>query len=387
MRVAAALACWLGLQSSAAASESAGIDISASMAQKLRALVQKHPERDERQLLKIGDSQTVSPGFLQCFADPPASIGHALFARSSLLRTSRAAKEGQVVHWVLGDPLRAELKENRGRYAVVMFGTNDVQNAPTGGMRSFAYEMAQLGDALVRHGVIPLFTSPPPRPLRPVDQSHFGVAGAGPWVPRYAAIVRGIAKGRQWPFLDLESALNVLPDAGLMRDGVHLRAGANGACDFSEEGMQSGHNVRNWLTMRALEFTAGVVRGSNAGLKSDKLVQANAGTAATPVSVDEWPYTDLGRGASMHGSALCSSGSKERVYELTLKQRAHLRATVFTLGAAPIFMHFRDKQSGQCTPLSRLEWIADAEAGTYQWVVSTPAKGPAGDYLITVLSE
>ena len=85
-----------------------------------------------------------------------------------------------------------------------------------------------------------------------LDVAHFGPLGATPWIPRYAAVVRQIAADRALPLIDLEAALQDVPGLGIRSDGVHLSVAGQGPCDFSEAGMQGGHNVRNWLTIQAL---------------------------------------------------------------------------------------------------------------------------------------
>ncbi len=242
--------------------QDAAAPLSHAVVQMLQAIVQRVPMREEQTVSRIGDSQTVQSAFMRCFAEAQTDAGNASetveFFRSSdggyrsYLRKSLSAKDGQMVHWALAGPALDEMRVTRARYAVVMFGTNDVQNAPTGGVDHFGHELAQLADQLLKRGTIPLLTTPPPRPFRAADVAHFGPLGATPWIPQYAAIVRQIAADRALPVIELEAALQDLPGQGIRGDGVHLSVAGQGPCDFSESGMLGGHNVRNWLTIQML---------------------------------------------------------------------------------------------------------------------------------------
>ena len=241
------------------------------VAARVQEIARHGPARSEHTLSRIGDSQTVQSAFMQCFADAEVDAGEAnetaaYFRASdrgyrSYLRKSLAAKDGQMVYWALSGPLAEEMKATRARYAVVMYGTNDVQNAPTGGIEHYARQLAQLTDRLLTQGTIPLHTTPPPRPFRALDVPHFGAQGATPWIPRYAAVVRQIAADRGLPVIDLEAALQQVPGLGIRSDGVHLSVAGHGPCDFSEAGLLGGHNMRNWLTIQLLHHMRVAVAG------------------------------------------------------------------------------------------------------------------------------
>lgn len=237
-------------------------EMSEQVRRSVRNIVAHSGARAERTLSRIGDSQTVQSGFLQCFADANGEFGAltdtARYFRGSdhgyksYLRKSLAAKDGQMVQWARRGPLQEELLATRARYAIVLFGTNDVQNAPTGGLDQYERELSQLADSLIKQGTIPLLSTPPPRPFRALDVAHFGPEGATPWIPRYAEAVRRVAVARSLPVVDLEAALRNVPGQGIRSDGVHLSVAGKGPCDFSELGLSGGHNMRNWLTMRTL---------------------------------------------------------------------------------------------------------------------------------------
>ena len=217
---------------------------------------------------KIGDSNTSTPSFLRCFTSRAVRLGErgeleatrAFFARTpadgvhgSFDRVSSAAKIGWLTHQVLGppagsaaagSPLATELAATRPGFAVVMLGTND--NRPIGA-ELFAQSLRELVDRSLAAGVVPLLTTIPPR-----ADGRFAAAR----VPGLNAVVRAVAEERQVPLVDLFAALDRLPPKGLMTDGVHL-ASFGGAtprpCDLGARALQKGMNVRNLLTLEALD--------------------------------------------------------------------------------------------------------------------------------------
>src|SRR6185503_9491321 len=94
---------------------------------------------------------------------------------------------------------------------------------------------------------VPVLTTIPPRTDAPAMAAR---------VPVLNAIVRELAEERQVPLLDLEAALERLPGKGLMTDGIHLQPYGGlrpRPCAFDERGLQKGMNVRNLLTLQALD--------------------------------------------------------------------------------------------------------------------------------------
>src|SRR5262249_47411877 len=80
---------------------------------------------------------------------------------------------------------------------------------------------------------------------------------AGRRVAELNAIVKRIAQTRGVPLIDLNAALAPLPRQGLVADGIHLAAahvgGAPHPCWFSDGALSSGMNVRNLVTLQALD--------------------------------------------------------------------------------------------------------------------------------------
>jgi hypothetical protein len=247
---------------------------------------------------KVGASNTVNTNFLHCFGGTSVDLGGRDALRSTLdhfragaaggtdpyRRTSLAATVGWSA-WaaVTGtpSPLQRELDAVDPRYAVVMFGTNDIQ---TRDLHRHGQSLLDLAELCAARGVIPLFTSVPPR-----DDD----AEADRWVPRFTAVMRGVAQTAQMPFMDLERALRVLPGHGLGTDGIHMNAYPSGAraCALTPEGLRYGFNVRNLLTLESLHRVRLVVEGGPAPDASAEVLRG-AGTAEAPFEVPSLPFAD-----------------------------------------------------------------------------------------------
>ncbi|MEZ4468722.1 MAG: SGNH/GDSL hydrolase family protein, partial [bacterium] len=227
----------------------------------LRQIVARDGGRRGNVFAKIGDSLTVSNSFLKCFAGNGVELdgrdalaptirhflGGAAGGTDPFRRDSLAATVGwSAISALRGDPspIDQEVDALDPRLAVVMFGTNDIQRA---NITAYADEMFDIVDLLLSQGIIPLLSSIPPRG---------DSAAADDVVPSYNAIVRGIAEGRQIPFMDLEKALRPLPRFGLAGDRLHgstyQRGGSYLPCAFTPEGLQHGYNWRNLLAIESL---------------------------------------------------------------------------------------------------------------------------------------
>lgn len=219
--------------------------------------------RHEDVFIKVGDSATVNRAFMQCFADedevaldgrdglrPLIERVRAARVRGtdSFARSSRAAGVGWSVYRAISGSSSAIAEEVRAmspRYALVMFGGNDVE---TGSLRRYERRMAELVDRLTRWGVVPILSTIPPRNDDPEADAQ---------VPRFNAALRELAASRRLPLVDLHAAMTELPDRGLASDGVHpsapVRDGRAHGCDLTEAGLAHGQNVRNLLNLRMLD--------------------------------------------------------------------------------------------------------------------------------------
>jgi hypothetical protein len=147
-------------------------------------------------------------------------------------------------------PLRCELTSLSPSLALVMYGTNDVDGKNP--ERFYKALTAIVGNALDLK-VIPVLSTIPPR----LDRR----AAPGS-VERYNAVVAQVANEQQVPLMNywlaLESGDTV--NKGLNRDGIHpnaYRLFQPGV--FTAEGLRYGYNVRNLVTLQALDKLRRVV--------------------------------------------------------------------------------------------------------------------------------
>jgi hypothetical protein len=338
---------------------------------------------------KVGDSQTVNAGFMHCFAhdDRVDLATHAGLepARRTFLgafdRESLSAKIGASASFALGGPLGAELDATLPHYAVVMYGSNDIQNAPTGGISTYARDMMKITDTLLQRGVIPLLTAPPPRPLRASDVAAFGPEGADVWAPRYASVVRGIAQARQVPFIDLARELRKIPKFGIGADNLHLIAAPAGPCHLDEASLKYGVNVRNLVTLEALKRAHDAVES---GVAPDATASelAGNGRSGTPFVVPELPFSDL-RSASQSSDQGQACGARALfTYRVKIERPAQIHVGLFARGDKAFV---RDGH-GNCKSVSGGDAVMAFDAGESD-VVVTASAAPAGEHLLTLTPD
>lgn len=169
--------------------------ITPAIAENLRAIAARGDGQPDV-FAKIGDSITVSDGFLHCFAgagkvdlDGRTALAATLeqfragdaAGTSPFSRVSFAATIGwPAFRAVEGkpSPIDRELAALSPAFAVVMFGTNDIGYM---NIHRFGENMWDIADQLAARGVIPILSTIPPR----ADS-----ASADAMVPHYNAIVR-----------------------------------------------------------------------------------------------------------------------------------------------------------------------------------------------------
>ena len=209
---------------------------------------------------KLGDSITESGSFLfdigegwyelGAFTALEPTIRHfrarALGDRNSFNRPSECATAGWTAGSALdGDPaspLRRELAATRPGYAVVMYGTNDIdRDTPDGLQRN----LTRILEIVEENGTVPILSTIPDRTDR---------AEAGSLALAMNQRIRALAAARHIPLMDYWAALQPLPARGLDGDGIHpnvYRGDAGGV--LSAEGLRHGYNVRNLVTLLALD--------------------------------------------------------------------------------------------------------------------------------------
>ena len=380
--------------------------ITASVVRSLREVVAR-ANTQPRVFSKVGASNTVNTNFLHCFGGTAVDLGGRDALRATLdhfragsaggtdpyRRTSLAATVGWSA-WaaVTGtpSPLQRELDAVDPRYAVVMFGTNDIQ---TRDLHRHGQSLLDLAELCAARGVIPLFTSVPPR-----DDD----AEADRWVPRFTAVMRGVAQTAQMPFMDLERALRVLPGHGLGTDGIHMNAYPSGAraCALTPEGLRYGFNVRNLLTLESLHRVRLVVEGGPAPDASAEVLRG-AGTAEAPFEVPSLPFADARDTRSGGPSRIdrypgCMStadeGGAEFFYRLTVREAFTLRALVLSRGDADIDVHaLRGEADGaRCVARNDRMFTVAVTPGTWYIALDTfvsQGVSRAGRYVLVLMRD
>jgi len=383
---------------------------------RLRSLRDGASGPDDHVFAKIGDSITVSVQFLHCFAssDPDlldlseqadatslqAAIDHFSVAVTGGTETWNRESIASTVGWsafsaLAGDPspLDQELAALNPRVAVVMFGTNDIG---IDNLEGYAGDMLDIVDQLLARGTIPILSTIPPRDDDPAADAK---------VPLYNGVVRGIAQGRQVPLVDLHRELAVLPYHGLGPDGVHptvhrTTGGAARGCWFTRSALEHGYNVRNLLTLQALDRVRRHVLLDAPEPAPDppfSPIQGD-GSPTSPFVIDALPFNDLRSTADSphrdNDSYGCSpetdESGPELSYRLQLDAAGRIRAAVHDRGSVDVDLHVLDASGDPSTGcLARDHRVVelDLDAGEYVIVVDTYVSGGSelsGEFLLTV---
>lgn len=381
--------------------------ITPSVAERLQDIASAGPGLSDDVFAKIGASNTVNRNHLHCFAGPNVDLDGRDSLRPTVdyflsgdaagsnpyERESLATTVGWSAYKVLEgepSPLDQEIAALSPRYGLVHFGTNDIQLR---NIHMYAENLLDIADELISRGIVPVFTSLPPR-----DDD----ADADAWVPRYNAVMRGVAQARQVPFIDLHRELVTLPDHGIGGDGIHLNvyrpSGARG-CVFDSQGLQYGHNVRNLLTLQTLDRMRSALDGDASDASAPAL--SGAGTTSDGFVVQRFPFTDL-RDTSTGGQRLyerydgCDAAQDESgaeyVYQVEVDTRTTLRAFVLDRGEVDIDLHLLDGSAttAGCIDRAHKSITATVDSGVYYFVLDTfVANGDekAGEYLFVLLAE
>jgi hypothetical protein len=223
-------------------------------------------------LAKLGDSITSSPAYLtqltvesilnSPYADlagtlrffsqtlvPDGVAGPSISGSVPLVPSPARRSLGSDDRWYVTDVLNGgsvsalsrELESIRPGIAVVMFGTNDLTLTT---VESFEEHLNTLLQELERRHVLPVLSTIPARR----DQSHYAER-----VPSFNAAIRAMAAVHQAPLMEYGAAMSGLPNAGLSADGIHPSVCPAGAGSLSPDCLRYGYNMRNLLTLLALE--------------------------------------------------------------------------------------------------------------------------------------
>ena len=362
----------------------------------LRRIRARSDRRQDDVFMKVGDSSTVSRGFLECFARPDRVDlgGHdslsetvATFRRrrasghDSYRRVSLAAREGWSARQVLDGhppPLMAELHAVRPRFAFVMNGGNDVEGHDD---YRYAQRMLRIVELLEDHGVIPILNSIPPRS----DDSEMNR-----WVDRYNQISWAIARARRLPYLDYHQVMMALPRLGLAGDGVHpniyVHENRGRACILNDEGLQYGHNARNLLALRGLDLLRRTVVEEEEAPDAPAAPLVGEGTVESPFEVTSLPFADL-RDTRTEGSAAIDHYScgdqdesgREIVYRLHTDEAITLRLLAIGRADADVDIHLLEGEaSGEACRLRDDRQIETTLQPGVWWISVDTFAGPGG---------
>jgi len=374
------------------------------VAASIAAIAQAAPRRDDA-FSKLGASSTVSPNFLHCFKNNDkidlfgrdylwdtidtfrAEVGQT----TSFDRTSLCATIGwSAVTAVKGDPspLQAEVDAADPRFALVMYGTNDIN---LGSVLNYGHSMVTLVDTLTEQGVIPILMTIMPRDDNPDADAQ---------VPIYNAVIRAIAQSRQLPFVDYHRQLVDLEDHGLSGDGIHRAASKSGACVLTPEALNFGANVRNLLSLEALD-RARITLGGVDQLDPPMHQLAGAGLPEDPYVIPALPFGDR-RDTTVDGvsqidtypgcNAEQDESGREVYYRLEIEETTTVRAIILDRGDVDIDLHLVDATASGagCIARDNASLTVELAPGTYFFVLDTYVSqgiGTAGDYLFVIERE
>jgi hypothetical protein len=217
-------------------------------------------DRDPNRFAKVGDCMTHSPLFFVPLDGDSYALGdHEDLAEAverfagSFERESLAAAQGFNVASTLDrmwanpefcesseSPLICEYRESEASIAVIMFGTNDILVREP---EQFETHLRTAVERTIEANVLPILSTFPDRP----DQSEK--------VKAFNEIIVQIAREFDIPLLNLWRTLEPLDHHGVDPDDpTHLTAPEDGnTADFTEEGLAYGFNVRNLVTLQALD--------------------------------------------------------------------------------------------------------------------------------------
>jgi len=346
--------------------------------------------------MKVGASSTVSSRTLYCFAGDEVNLADYSALQGTLDyflvgdadgttpfdRVTLAAKSGRTARWVLtGDPapIEAEYEAISPSSALIHYGTNDMGMGSTyaSAMPDFYDAMMDLMEWLMDRGVLPILTA----------ISHRGDREtADRWVPAYNTLIRGMAQGQGVPFLDLYQAMDPLEGHGLASDGIHLNKGPYGACDFSEEALAYGYNMRNLIALEVFDRVKMVLADGEEGLDEDVVRLQGSGLTEDPFEIHSLPFSDHRdtRNATQQDFDVydCDDADEsgpEFVYRLEVNEPTPLRIMVMDRDDVDIDIHLLDAEM-DCIERGHRQIDTLMPAGTYFITADTWVDGEGGEH-------
>lgn len=365
--------------------------ITDDMAAALRVRAAATPRQD-RVFAKVGDSITAAADFLNCF-DGSVDLGNNAGLSTTLnhyrggnaggsspfSRFSDSARSG----WATSDelmgaptPLEREVAATSPRYAIVMLGTNDLRFGRT-------YDAANgdlwtIVDNLLAAGLIPILSTIP---------ANFDDASANARVALYNRFVRAIAQGRGIPLVDYRRAMASLPREGISNDGIHPTVSPSGACALTDAGLTYGYNLRNLLSLAALDRARRTLAGQT--LDPDQPRRTGAGTHASPfegnLPLADLSDTRLGEAGFASYCGLVGSG-REVVYRIDLATTRTITAAIVDRGAVEVDVAIMQGSLAPtaCRAVGDRSASASVAAGPVYIVVDSRAATSEGEFLLVI---
>jgi GDSL-like Lipase/Acylhydrolase family len=372
----------------------------------LRAATLRGPGLHESSFAKVGDSITDAVSFLYCASGGTVDLD----GRTELQATIDAFKGNNpdpfqrnsvaaTQNWRASDPLQGdpsplttEVLTMSPRFALVMFGTNDaVGQAAT--IHSFANALLTIVDQLLAGGTIPVLWTVPP--------NNDSTATDG-WVPKYNAVVRGIAQGRQIPLVDFHREMVSLPNRGLDADGIHPSDNAPANCSFDADGLMKGYPLRNLLALQALDRLRHTLVLNEAAPDTPGPPLSGDGTSLAPYRISSLPFSDMAdtsrsKQTQLAGYPSCDNGQNEGgpeiLYQLDVTETVEVRALVFDSVGVDVDVHVLEGSPAPdtCRARNDLQTTHTLTPGTWYFSIDTfvPAgQSPAaGEFLFVLVRE
>lgn len=151
--------------------------------------------------------------------------------------------------WCTGNesPLECEFRVSRPSFAIIMFGTNDVN---TTDLTTYDFYLRSIISQTLDAGVTPILNTFPTRPENPEKSNQLN------------QIVVKVGQDYDIPLVNLNRALAALPNQGVDPDKpTYLSTPPDKRVDvFTPENLQYGFTVRNLVTLQALDAVLKAVK-------------------------------------------------------------------------------------------------------------------------------
>ncbi len=291
---------------------------------------------------------------------------------TSFNRSSVAAQVGWASDQAISGnpcPLRREIDSVSPQCAVIMYGANDA-----GGYGSlysvlshYLANMHAIVDTCLAQGIVPMLSSTCPR----LDKMDVSLA--------MSHLVRCLAQQHQVPFIDYHRAMMPLPNHGMGGDGLHpVDLGYNQCCWFTAAGLLKGYNLRNLLTLQALDRMYKIMTTPIASLDPEPPALSGSGLQTDPFVVDSISFID---------AQTTSSQKPEMYYRLDLNRPLRIRTMVVCQDGADIDISLLNGNSGVVASAASEPLIdQDLSSGTYYIKLATSGS-KYGQYQFIILDR